>query len=133
MKIFRVTLPLMAVILLLNPYHAFSDSLSRKNAEGRVTVRVTYKNPGEPHPTFAVRMDTHFVNLDQYDLEILSLLRDDRGNEYRGKLESPQGSGHHRSGILVFEGVDLKGIKTIEIIIKEIAGIKERRFKWEMK
>lgn len=129
MKILRVFMALMAMFLLMGPAESTAGNLTRKNVGGRVTIRVTYQNPGKADPAFSVRMGTHSVDLDGYNLAALSILRDGKGIEYKGKWTSPEGGGHHISGVLLFEGVELN-TGGIELIIKDVAGVKERKFIW---
>lgn len=100
---------------------------------GAVTVAVTYTNPrrGEA-PRFQVTLNTHSVDLDTYDFKTLSLLRDDAGNTYAPTKVENKGSGHHRQVALTFPKIS-EGTKRVEVIIKDIAGVKERTFRWELK
>lgn len=105
---------------------------------GGVTVEVGWKGE-RPGPTFDVTMDTHSVDLDIYDLRERAVLRNDRGQEVRAKdWDAPKG-GHHREGKLNFPektagGEDLigPGTRKIELVIRDVAGVPERRFKWSL-
>lgn len=119
------------------------ESLARVNSQGAVTIALTYLNPlgkaKEGEIAFKVSMDTHSVNLDQYRIDALTILRDDRGNEYRPIAWEGSGGGHHFSGILRFASIDPSGnpiirpeTKYIEVIVKDVAEISERSFKWEL-
>jgi len=99
---------------------------------GGVIAKVTYLNPaGGEDLRFAVVLDTHSVNLDGYDLKTLSILRDDMGKDYLPMRAENKGSGHHREIILIFPKISPES-KRIEIVIKDIAGIKERTFRWSL-
>lgn len=101
-------------------------------AGGGVTVKVTYLNPQSTDAArFEVVLDTHSVNLDGYDLENLSLLRDEAGRSYPPTGVKNKGSGHHREITLVFPKPSSEA-KRLELVIKDIAGIKERSFRWEL-
>lgn len=106
-----------------------------KSAEaGGVTVAVTYLNPAEGSPSFEIKLDTHSADLDPYKLGNIAFLRDDTGKEYGiPVVESPSGSGHHRAGIIRFKGVDVSKAEAIELVIKDVAGVKERVFRFEIK
>jgi hypothetical protein len=86
-------------------------------------------------------MDTHSVPLDSYPIEKLALLRNDAGDTVLALgWENPQGSGHHRSGVLVFpalldSGRPLisKGTRYVELILKDLAGVPERTLRWEIR
>jgi hypothetical protein len=43
-----------------------------------------------------------------------------------------KGSGHHRESILTFPRATLEA-KWLELVISDIAGVKERTFRWERK
>lgn len=113
---------------------------TRTSEGGSVTIEVTWENPGDGgRPTFSVAMDTHSVNLDGYDLSQLALLRNDRGQEVSPeRWEAPAG-GHHRSGVLTFPAKDGSGrpvlgpgVGSFELLIRDVAGIKERVLRWEV-
>lgn len=111
---------------------AANQELARTQAGGGVTVTATYANPrrGED-PRFDVALNTHSVNLDGYDLKSLSVLRDDAGKEYKPLRVDNEGGGHHRRATLVFPKPDPKA-KHLELVIKEIAGVKARSFGWDL-
>lgn len=119
------------------------ESLTKVDSQGAVTIALTYLNPlgkaKEGEIAFKVSMDTHSVNLDQYRIEALIILRDGRGSEYSPIAWEGSGGGHHLSGILRFGSADPSGnpiirpeTKYIEVIVKDVAGISERSFKWEL-
>jgi len=99
---------------------------------GGVSVAVTYANPraGEP-PRFQVTLNTHSVDLDGYNFKTLALLRDEAGKTYAPTKVENQGGGHHRQVVMTFPKVS-EGTKRVEVIIKDIAGIKERTFRWNI-
>ncbi len=111
---------------------AASPQLARTQAGGGVTVTATYLNPrsGE-EAKFDVAMNTHSVDLDGYDLKVLSLLRDDAGKEQKPLRVENEGSGHHRRTTLVFPKPSAKA-KRLELVIKDIAGVKARSFRWDL-
>lgn len=97
----------------------------------RVDVKPITLAAGRP-AVFEVRLNTHSVELD-YDLTKLCLLRDNEGKTYKALnwKGSPPG-GHHRKGVLEFP--ELQGtLQSIKLIIKDIAGVSERSFEWEIK
>ena len=98
----------------------------RRNRKG------TYLNPGGTEDTrFEISLDTHSVDLDSYDLKALSSLRDDAGKVYQPTKVENKGSGHHRQLVLVFPK-PAPGNKRLELVIKDIAGVKERSFVWDL-
>jgi hypothetical protein len=99
---------------------------------GGVTAKVTYLNPNTSDgPRFQVVLDTHSVALDSYDLKAISFLRDDTGKTYLPNAVENKGSGHHREVILTFPKVSAEA-KRLEIVIKDVAAVKERTFRWNL-
>ena len=103
---------------------------TKTDSRGEVTVEATPKNIQEGVFEFEIIIDTHSVALDQ-DMVAVSKLVNDRGIEYKPTLWKGDGpGGHHRSGILRFEGVAQKP-KSIKLIIGSIGGV-ERNFSWDL-
>ena len=103
--------------------------VSQTKAGGGVTVKVTYLAQTEHESKFSVVLDTHSVNLDLYELKALSVMRDDTGLAMQATGAESKGSGHHREIILTFPRPTLDR-KWLELVIKDIAGVKERTFRW---
>lgn len=113
-------------------FGASAGGLTQTQSGGGVTVKVTYLNPKASDALrFQVVLDTHSVNLDGYDLKSLSLLRDETGKTYEVARTEDKGSGHHREFILVFPQSS-GDAKRLELVIKDIAGVKERTFRWNL-
>jgi hypothetical protein len=111
---------------------ATASEATQTVAGGGVTVKVTYLNPkGSDGYRFQVVLDTHSVNLDGYDLKTITLLRDDAGNSYLPTAVENKGSGHHRETTVSFAKV-ASGTKRVELVIKDVAGVKERIFRWDL-
>jgi len=118
--------------------------LTQEGTQGPVTVSVTLLTPDKPRAdgklAAQVKLDTHTVNLDQYQLEKLALLRDAQGREVPALgLESPSAGGHHREGVLTFPETDASGMpllsheaKTLTLILRGIGGVAERVFRWQL-
>lgn len=123
---------------------AMPQNLTQQDAQGAVTVEVTLLTPDKPRAdgklAVRVKLDTHAVDLDQYRLEQLAVLRDAQGREISALgLESPSGSGHHREGVLTFPGTDASGkpvlgpeAKALTLILRGIGGVPERVFRWQL-
>jgi hypothetical protein len=110
---------------------AATPALTRTHAGGGVTAKVTYLNPkSNDEARFQVVLETHSVDLDSYDLKALSSLRDNAGKGYQPIKVENKGSGHHRQVVLVFPKL-APGNKRLELVIKDIAGVKERSFVWD--
>jgi hypothetical protein len=134
MKVFLVLLAGLFLAGLLGINETFAATAShttRTDTGGGVTVKVTYLNPqGTEDARFEISLDTHSVDLDSYDLKALSSLRDDAGKVYQPTKVENKGSGHHRQLVLVFPK-PAPGNKRLELVIKDIAGVKERSFVWD--
>jgi hypothetical protein len=114
-------------------FGAATSDLTRTHSGGGVTVKVTYLNAqGTDGPRFQVVLDTHSVNLDGYDLKSLSSLREETGKTYEVTKTENKGSGHHREITIVFSKPSPEA-KRLELVIKDVAGVKERTFRWELK
>ena len=112
---------------------ASGSGATQTQAGGGVIVKVTYLNPaGADEAQFSVVLDTHSVNLDQYDFKAISVLRDDKGKSYQPTKAESKGSGHHREAVLNFPKLDPEA-KRVDLVIKEVAGVKERVLRWEFR
>jgi hypothetical protein len=101
-------------------------------AGGGVTAKVTFLNPkGADDARFQVVLDTHSVDLDSYDLKSIAVLRDDTGKIYVPTAIENKGGGHHREAVVTFAKL-APGVKRIELIIRDVAGVKERTFLWNL-
>ncbi len=94
-----------------------------EKSEAGVTVKVTPEG-SDGTVRFKVALETHAVDLDKYKFEDIVALRAG-GKEYRGRVISREGSGHHRSAVIEFENPKTK---EFAIVIKDVAGVKERVF-----
>lgn len=111
--------------------------LRRISDEGPVEITLLYLNPlGEEAShelSFEVRMNTHSVSLDAYEMERISSLRVDGGTEQKPLgWFNPGGRGHHRSGVLKFAGPVPPGARSLQVIIRGIGGVEERVFEWKL-
>ncbi len=100
--------------------------------DGGVMVEVTPAQLATGQaPRFEVQLNTHSVPLEQ-DLTTVSILRDDKGREYKPLAwdGSPPG-GHHRRGTLVFP--ELSGpVTSVTLTIRDVAGVAARDFTWQI-
>jgi len=79
-----------------------------------------------------VVLDTHSVNLDVYQFEQIMRLRDGKGGELAPTaVEGATGSGHHREATVRFAWPDPKP-RTLELVVKGVAGVPERAFQWAL-
>lgn len=115
--------------------HEPANGLIQSNTGGRVTFDVEWIKVGDSLLIFDVSMNTHSVDLDQYNLGELAVLRDDTGNEYHPVSWDSAPGGHHRRGTLTFplpDSVSQGKTKYVEMMIRDVAGIEERVLKWEL-
>ncbi len=113
-------------------YGAVPSSTPQSQSAGGVTVKVAYVNwKSNEEPRFHVVLDTHSVDLDSYDLKGLTFMRDENGKAYDLTAAENKGGGHHREIVLLFAKPDA-GVKRLELVIKDVAGIKERVFRWNL-
>lgn len=107
----------------------------QSNDGGRVTIDIEWLRAENDSLVFNVAMNTHSVDLDQYDLGELAVLRDDTGNEYHPVSWDSTPGGHHRSGTLTFslpDSLSQGKARYVEMVIRDIAGIEKRLLKWEL-
>lgn len=126
---------------------AVAEDLIRTHSGGNVSVVVTLIDVkdltsvgAKEEFAFKVSLNTHSVDLSVYQMAQISFLRDGEGNEYKAEnWDSLSGSSHHRSGILRISNLNgngdpviSKSSKSIELVIKGLAGIEERVFRWDI-
>lgn len=102
------------------------------NEEANVSIEVTPKvvEKGKD-PQFQITFNTHSVDL-AFDVTKVIVLVDDKGNNYTdSSWNGSDPGGHHRNGTLSFNK-PLADAKYIELIIKDVAGVSERKFKWNI-
>src|SRR5215475_8430390 len=133
-KLFKVILAglIMNGLFVSQSLGATAPHTSRTESGGGVTVMVTFldsKPSGDLR--FQVVLDTHSVNLDVYDFKTIAVLRDETGNSYLPTAVENKGSGHHRQATVNFAKV-AGGPKRVELVIKDVAGVKERIFRWDL-
>ncbi len=112
-----------------------TNGLVQSNTGGSVTLDVEWIKEGDGLLIFDVSMNTHSVDLDQYDLGELAVLSDDMGNEYHPVSWDSAPGGHHRQGTLTFpipDSLSQRKAKYVEIMIRDVAGIEKRVLKWEL-
>jgi len=88
---------------------------------------------------FLVTFEAHSGDVTRYDLLKLAKLRDDSGDSRQPKAWDPiSNDAHHRSGMLIFSRSSERGVmpregaKFLELAIADIAGVKERLYRWEL-
>jgi hypothetical protein len=106
-----------------------TNGLVQSHDEGQVTVDVKWMGQDSGNLVFDVALNTHSVNLDAYDLGELAVLRDDTGKEYHPTFWDSAPGGHHRRGTLAFSPPEKAGY--LELVIRGVAEVGERVFRWE--
>jgi len=105
-----------------------------------VTVELTPLNLDEIKANtldFQVAMNTHSVELG-LDLAKLAVLQVAANAIAAQTWQSPSGGGHHVAGTLIFPGVNatgkpvLDGATGFSVVIRNLAGISERHFTWDL-
>ncbi len=104
--------------------------LTHQVAGGGVTVTATLLKDQPEGTAIKLALDTHSVDLDGYKFDALATLRDETGKTYPVEgVEQAGGGGHHRQAIVRFGKVSAEA-KMIELIVRDVAGVKERIFHW---
>ena len=132
MKIVEILLTGLILVGFLRGAESFaaaSKDATQTVSGGGVTVKVTYLAQTGHESRFSVVLDTHSVDLGAYDFKVLSVLRDDTGILFEPTGVENKGSGDHREIILTFPRPSTQR-KWLELVIKDIAGEKERTFRW---
>jgi len=92
---------------------------------------------------FLINLTVHTGKLAPYRMDELTVMRDDKGREIMPvegwEIIFETGDNHHREGIIRFPKKDSSGkpvidkdTKSFELIIKDVARIKQRIFKWDL-
>jgi hypothetical protein len=100
---------------------------TQEKSEAGVTAKVALVSLNAV-ARFKVSLETHSIDLDGYKFDQVVVLRAG-GREYKGRVVSQEGSGHHRSAVIEF---DNPGTKEYKVVIKDVAGVKERIFRFPM-
>jgi hypothetical protein len=96
----------------------------RENSEAGVQIKVTYLPDITDATAFEIMVTAHKDYND--DFKNNSYLRDSSGKTYQPLSYEGEG-GHHASGTLRFPKIESK---TFDLVIKDVAGINKRVFKW---
>ena len=131
--VFRIMTTAVVILVSLGPAAAQAPAGQEQSVTGGgVTVAVTFLKERSDAPSFRVVLDTHSVNLDGYRFEEIVRLRDGKGSELAPTaVEGAEGSGHHREATVRFAWPDPKP-KIVEMVVKGVAGVPEREFRWSV-
>ena len=106
---------------------------TKTDDQAGVTIVVTPLDlaPESSEWKFDIGINTHSVELDQ-DMTKIVVLTDDQGKEYKPVAwDGAAPGGHHREGVLTFKAISPMS-RSVELTIKNIGGIPERSFKWDL-
>jgi hypothetical protein len=110
-----------------------TGSATQRSEVGEVTVEATWGGPASG-ATFELKLDTHTVDLDALDLSD-AILRNDRDEALTARPWTAAMGGHHRAGVLTFDG-DAAGLfadaKWIELVVAGVGDLPERVLRWEI-
>ena len=96
----------------------------RENSDAGIKITVTYLPDIIDATAFDIKVTAHNDYND--DFKSNSYLRDSSGKTYQALSYEGEG-GHHASGILRFPKIESK---RFELVIRDVADVKERIFKW---
>ncbi len=96
----------------------------RENSEEGIKISVAYLPDITDATAFEIKVTAHSDYDD--DFKKNSYLRDSNGKTYQPLSYEGEG-GHHASGTLRFQKIESK---RFELVIQDVAGVKERIFKW---
>ena len=117
----------------INSGQAVQKWESQISEEPPVLIKVTPLQLGKDFDSWRFNMEftTHSGSLDQ-DPAQATLLIDDTGQAYQPTVwEGAAPGGHHVTGTLVFKSITPLP-KSVELKIKDVGGIPERFFKWNL-
>lgn len=98
-----------------------------------VLIKVTplQLGAGQDSWKFEIDFTTHSIDLD-IDVAKVTTLINDKGNSFQPiSWEGPGPGGHHISGTLMFKAITPVP-KFIELKIKDVGGVFERSFRWDI-
>lgn len=110
-----------------------ADFSARTSEGGEVTVVATWNGP-TAGAAIDVVLDTHSVDLDALDLTD-AILRNDRGESLTARPWAAPKGGHHREGVLEFDGdaeAFLAGANWLELVLVDVGDLPERTLRWEV-
>lgn len=110
-----------------------SGKTTQTSEGGQVTVAVDWAGPAGG-AIFDVTLDTHSVDLDALDLSD-AVLRNDRGETLSARPWAAPKGGHHREGVLAFDGnptAFFAGASWVELVLTGVGDLPERTLRWEV-
>jgi hypothetical protein len=121
------------------PNHPGTTDQKRTSEGGRLMIAMIWDKAAPSEVlVFSVVMDTHFARLDAITMAKQAQLRADDGRQAAPLRWQARAGGHHRPGTLSFPlrigTADVIGpqTKSIEFIVRDVSGLNERSFEWEV-
>jgi len=124
--IILVVLVVAGVIFAYSAFQNAGTDYEKKTSQSAVNIVLAPKTFDKGSFSFDINIDTHTVELSQFDLKELATL-EINGEEFK-PITAPVLNGHHTSGSLVFN-IEEKP-KIFSVVIKDIPDISLRRFSW---
>ena len=111
-----------------------NDGATRNDNQGNVMIAATYQGAEQKDGPVSIKLalNTHMVDLSQYDIQRLSYLQFDDQTPIQAAKWVQSGEGHHIRGTLTFAGSAGKSVKKLRLILKGIGGIDQRVFEWQL-
>jgi hypothetical protein len=116
-------------------FFLFGTSLKQVNQDSAVKIVAKHLPQIENQIdgiSFTLLIETHTDEFDFYDVPTLSFLRVDGGSSQSAVKWTPSGKGHHIDGTIKFAQVLQEGPHNLQLIIKNIDGVKERILEWHI-
>jgi hypothetical protein len=109
------------------------EGLTKRDGQGPVAVVVTLAAaPATGVPIkVKVALDTHSVGLDTIAFEEAVALRTPDGKDLAPTAVEAKGGGHHREAMVIFPPLTSAG--PLRIVVKNVGGVAERSFVWEIR
>jgi len=132
-----VLVVLLALSINTNSFAVSKKELRRISDGGSVKVIAVYLNPldksDDNQQSFELTLDTHSDDLSRYKLTELSTLKVESSSEIKASgWKKPGGGEHHISGTITFDLPDVIAAKYIELVVKNVGGVEERVFRWDL-
>lgn len=109
-----------------------SFAAKSNSGEGGVTVTAQPVVMGAEDIIFEFTIDTHSGDLTSFSiLERVSLVSGGKATMPKDWQEKAS-SGHHRAGRLVFKVGEMREMRELELVVRDLGGIPERKLEWTL-
>lgn len=100
-------------------------STPKTNSDEGITITVTYLPEITDSTAFDIKVTAHKDYNDEFSE--ISYLKDPSNGKIYQPLSYEGSGGHHAKGVLKFPKIESK---RFELVIRDVAGVKERIYKW---